>query len=145
MPRPHVLVQDILSKLVYKPGWSFTLTSGYPWDPQPNPDGFRLGLLSIQVQTTDSFTGEPVILEHNFTMPDMDLPREAWERMILDHIIDVEIHEAMEFFTVDGEKPFFPDHRNPYVIPDGLFLGQPAPLPRQTQERTQSGSGGEAT
>lgn len=45
-----------------------------------------------------------------------DLIRWAFDQLLL-----VERHEAGEFFTVDGARPFFPHHQlegSPYVLVD---------------------------
>jgi hypothetical protein len=40
-------------------------------------------------------------------------------RWLFEAFVSVEQHEAMEFFTVAGEKPFAPNHApgwNPYIV-----------------------------
>jgi hypothetical protein len=52
-------------------------------------------------------------------VPPTSWERTAWIRWVFDQILLVERHEAMEFYSVAGEKPFFPAHgpgRNPYTV-----------------------------
>ena len=52
-------------------------------------------------------------------VPPASWDRQTWQRWILDCILQVETHEALEFFAVDDIKPYFPAHgpgKNPYEI-----------------------------
>jgi hypothetical protein len=55
--------------------------------------------------------------QHLFEVPaEGDLVRWAFERLV-----DCERHEVGEFFTVNGQRPFFPHHQDegsPYVLVD---------------------------
>lgn len=125
-------LQETVAAVAYKPGWRFWLTTGLTMsagaarvagapEEAPSTAGAPAILLPpvwlhIQIQTLDSTdTGEPrryFITEHLFAVPDpvyIGYPM-AWDRWLLERVFDVEHHEAMEFFTVAGKRPFYPAH-----------------------------------
>ena len=126
-------LQQVTAGLRYKRGWEFwlacghtqgalvppsqslaqaggVLTSGSAW-----PVLLAPVFLHIAVTSPDSgdLSGDPrsALFIHSFAVP---VPGKygpaAWDRWVLDRILDVERHEAMEFFRVNGERPFFPRH-----------------------------------
>lgn len=103
------LLERIVGEVSYKPGWKFELRDMYR-------HGEHLGggeglTLSIRLEQEDSTKpGETVGLHHLFAVPPAAYCRETWERWILDCIIQVETHEATEFFKVNGYAPYFPEH-----------------------------------
>jgi hypothetical protein len=117
----------MVAKLAYKDGWEFELS-----DPLYTPDASRFEpmrvrrYLRVRARCTDSVTGKPTEIIHQIAVPWMveeAPPDEAKERFLrrwlLDAIIGIERHEACEFFTLDGAKPFFPPHEpgsDPYVV-----------------------------
>jgi hypothetical protein len=127
-------LRALLSNVTYKKGWEFEVA-----------DFSECGRLFIRVFTDDS-TGQhssvdnfqqpededyynfdalrlrparrTFWVQHVFTIPHESVRIEL-DRFLLDCIIDVERHEAMEFFKIDGKAPFFPDHTpegNAYAI-----------------------------
>lgn len=89
-----------LHEVEYKPGWRIG-TLLHPGGP----------MLTITVETTDSETGHPALINHNFPCPPLRAIRgQDVRRWILERVIDVERHEAMEIFLVDGAAPYFPEH-----------------------------------
>lgn len=111
----------LVRHLQYKPGWTLELTEyaneGGPWH----------RWLRVYVQTPDSLTGAPTTIIHQIAVPDLrelppgppGTPERFWRRWLLNRLIGIETHEACEFFTVDGVKPFFPPHEpgvDPYVV-----------------------------
>lgn len=114
------LLQEVVESVTYKPGWTLALKEMYR-------HGEHLGggtgtTLSVRLECEDSTKpGEKVGLHHLFAVPPAAYNRQTWERWVLDCIIQVETHEALEFFRVDGWAPYFPPHgfangHNPYVI-----------------------------
>lgn len=81
--------------------------------------------LVIDALVDDSETGKPIVVQHRFPVPD---PRmlpvgkrmpASWKRYVLDCVLAVSTHEICEVFDIDGERPFYPDHRpqgDPYAI-----------------------------
>ena len=143
-------LQQAVTGLAYKPGWSFRIESGWTsstgavnWlDEQPAPSTATaavtmtalLGVpqrLMIAAYVPDSRTGRPILAEHRFHIPAAHPLNPgppgcpSWERWLLDRILDVERHEAMEYFTVTGHRLFYPEHG-----PDGRLydiIERPAP------------------
>jgi hypothetical protein len=99
-----------LAEVRYKPGWEFEVFAvpGQPWhDPPP--------YLRCTIATIDSATGEPATIVH--TMPMRLRPgdgRDAFHREVLWAVVDVETHEAMEFFALPEGRLIDP-HPEPTV------------------------------
>lgn len=93
--------------LAYKPGWTFK--RGGP--------GSRY--LCVFATTPDSLAPHRTrTTQHMFEIPD-DITAEEWPRWVFDHLLLAELHEAGEFFEVDGFRPFFPHHQDegsPYEL-----------------------------
>lgn len=106
----HALVGDV----TYRPGWRFKI------DREDRGQG-SVGLtLTITVTTVNSYNHDEVKrIAHLFPVPPAAYDVRSWQRWLFDRIRDVETHEAMEFFTVDGIKPYAPSHgpgNDPYLI-----------------------------
>jgi hypothetical protein len=115
-------LQQAVTHLRYKTGWSFWLTAGATSGggacTQAVPAANRTYgtviltgplFLVICAAVTDTGTGKPIRLEHWFSVP----PEGAcgsWLRWLLDRILDVERHETCEAFDVAGWRPFYPEH-----------------------------------
>jgi hypothetical protein len=95
-----------VSRLSYKPGWKFKM-------------GGPLGrFLCINVAVPDSRdTRDTWRPQFMFEMPEFDTDREG-VRWVFDRLLECERHEAGEFFTFDGYKPFYPNHQegDPYAL-----------------------------
>lgn len=118
-PYPWGLAQ-LLNDTKYKQGWRFSLDELVR---DTLRDGTALAggpTLCIWIDPPDAYNPDkrrPVV--HYFIVPAATYTPEAWRRWLFDRIMDVELHEAMEFFTVAGEHPYAPTHgpgQNPYVI-----------------------------
>jgi hypothetical protein len=118
------LLERLVSEVAYKPGWSFEL-----WDGERRGEHYvgSVGLtLSIRAQVYDSKAGDTVIsptqvgVHHVMPVPVATWARRTWERWVLDQILLVERHEAMEFYRVGARTPYFPAHGpnggDPYEI-----------------------------
>ena len=98
---------DLVSQLSYKPGWTFRVGG---------PDS---RLMCVFATTPDSRDpSRERTTQHMFDPPDGcdDLVRWAFDCLLL-----VEQHEAGEFFTVGGRRPFYPHHQgagSPYELVD---------------------------
>jgi len=97
---------ELVASLAYKPGWSFRL--GGPWNTY----------LCVFSTTPDSWhPSKPRRTQHQFALPDLE-GRELI-RWVFDRLLEVEQHEAAEFFTVGRLRPFYPNHQDegsPYVL-----------------------------
>lgn len=90
----------LLAAISYKPGWTFKIAG----------PGNRYWC--VFARTPDSLRPETErTTQHQFEIPEAlnarDLLRWAFEHLLL-----AELHEAGEFFTVDGHRPFFPHHQD---------------------------------
>lgn len=97
-----------VSRLSYKPGWSFKL------------GGAGGSMLCVFAVTPDS--NDPArtrCTQHQFLIPD-DLPDHRGRmRWVFQCLLLCEQHEAGEFFRVDGSRPFMPHHQglgDPYEL-----------------------------
>ena len=108
---------EVVSTITYKPGWSLWLTDMER--PTEHLAGSHGLTLCIAAHVENSYRPEPTRVEHWFAVPPAAYDRETWERWVLDQILLVEQHEALEFFRVDDELVYAPAHgpmRNPYEI-----------------------------
>ena len=96
----------VVDQVVYRPGWSFRL------DPDCGRHAGARGLtLIVTVETTNAYAQpEPYTVTHYMWVPPASHDRHGWERWLFDQIGLVELHERMEFLTVDGVRPFAPGH-----------------------------------
>lgn len=107
------ILADLVPRLTYKPNWTFALQE------VSRGQGCEGLTLMIGAKVPDSFgNGETEVLHLMPVMP-AAYDEESWTRWILEQILLVEQHEALEFFRIDGEQAYFPEHgpgRNPYSI-----------------------------
>lgn len=107
-------LERIVGLLSYKAGWVFSLEH---LDRGQGSIGLTFCIL---IDTPDSYNPE----RHRRVMHYMPVPPAAyddrsWRRWVFDQIMLVELHEAMEFFQVDGERPYAPSHgpgNDPYMV-----------------------------
>jgi hypothetical protein len=133
-PFPEKLA-DLVGRVRYRPGWRFSLID-MERDPASSHGAAAGGLtLIILADVHDSYHPElhrPV--NHYFVVPAATYDRESWRRWLLERVLEVERHEACEWFQIvdmpsyqgqDGEqhelvsRPFAPNHgpgRDPYTI-----------------------------
>lgn len=107
-PEPDHL-RAVVESVTYRPGW-----------------GFRLGTFNhhlalwIITNDVDSYDHtKPMKVTHAFPVPPTLYGRDEWVEWVLDRILDVDRHEAGEFFMVDGVRVFAPRHgpgQNPYRL-----------------------------
>jgi hypothetical protein len=112
---------DLVQKTTYRPGWRVLLADDLVRDPADTHGAEGRGLtLIITTNTINSYPPhERLAVNHFFIVPAATYNREAWQRWLFDQFAAVELHEAMEFFTVDGVKPFAPNHGpgcSPYTV-----------------------------
>jgi hypothetical protein len=112
-PYPTAL-DALIRKLEYRAGWNFTLTD------LDRDQGSKGLTLIITVATVNSYPPhEPLHVAHYMPVPPAAYDERSWRRWLLEQILFVERHEACEFFTIDGNKPYAPSHgfgQDPYLI-----------------------------
>lgn len=112
-PYPLALAR-LVDDLKYRQGWSFRLG----WlDRGQGSAGLTLTIL---IHCEDSYHPDKwKYVNHFFPVPPAAYDERSWRRWLFDRVLDVETHEAMEFFTIDGRKPYAPSHgpgNDPYMI-----------------------------
>lgn len=86
--------------VAYKPGWSFK---------KAGPGG---RFLCVFARTVDSLQQDRMrTTQHQFEIPD-GLDDAGFAEWVLARLLEVEGHEAREFLTVDGHRPFWPNHQD---------------------------------
>lgn len=109
---------QVVSEVTYKDGWAVGLA--YIDRPTEHYAGSQGLTLIIAASVPNSVRpGETTQVEHWMAVPPTSWGRASWVRWVLDQLILVETHEAMEFYSVAGRKPYFPSHgpgHDPYAI-----------------------------
>lgn len=118
-PFPHELA-ELVEACIYRAGWLVYLADEVR-DPASTHGAETRGLtLSIVTNTVNSYPPhQPMRVRHLFAVPAATYNRDSWLRWLFERFCDVEKHEAMEFFTIDGDKPYAPNHGpgwDPYLV-----------------------------
>lgn len=118
-------LKALVENCTYRKGWTVKLHDDYPRDFRPDDhdriDPIGKGMtLVITTATVNSYRqDEYVKVAHLFIVPAATYSYESWRRWLFEQFAKVELHECMEFFTIDGEKPFAPHHgpgQDPYTV-----------------------------
>lgn len=114
-PEPGIL-RSLVEHLSYKEGWRFNLEDV---DRGQGSEGLTFCVVST---TQDSYHPEKIRpVMHYFPVPPAAFNEQSWRRWLLDRLLEIERHEACEFFQIDGERPYAPHHgpgNDPYIIFD---------------------------
>lgn len=112
-PDPQPL-RDLLASLSYKDGWRFELAD------TDRGQGSKGLTLQIIATVPDSYNPDRKLrVWHYMPVPPAAYDLRSWQRWLLDQVLLVEQHEAMEFFQIGDRRPYAPNHgpgRNPYTI-----------------------------
>lgn len=114
-PDPTVL-HELVNALSYRPGWAFTLADT---DRGQGSVGLTFIVQSLGYDSYHTDRGETYRVRHYFPVPPAAFNEQSWRRWLLDRIVEIETHEACEFFAIDGERPYAPHHgpgNDPYII-----------------------------
>jgi hypothetical protein len=111
---------DLVTRCVYREGWDLILRNEVR-DPADTHGVESRGLtLTIITNTINSYPPhQPMRVRHMFAVPPATYNRESWRWWLFERFLSVERHECMEFFTIDGKKPYAPNHGpgwDPYLI-----------------------------
>jgi hypothetical protein len=105
-----VLVQG----LTYKKNWHVSLRNV---DRGQGSIGLTLVVL---ITAPDTYHPETIVrVNHFFPVPPAAYDARSWRRWLFEQILLVEKHEAMEFFQIDGVRPYAPHHgpgNDPYIV-----------------------------
>jgi len=111
------ILAGLVPRLSYKEGWSFELTNRKRVSEHlAGSEGLTL---VIRAEVSNSAEDGTTKVAHLFAPPPAAWNWRTWRRWVFDCILQVELHEAMEFFADNEHKPFFPAHGiggNPYEV-----------------------------
>lgn len=110
-------LRRIVEAVAYRPGWSMRLTKP-DFVRDPGCVGTTFVVLTHGHNAYHQEDDDYGVL-HYFPVPAATYDDASWTRWVLDRLLEVETHEACEFLTVDGHRPFAPVHapgHNPYTV-----------------------------
>lgn len=123
-PFPDALAY-LVDRLKYRPGWTFWL--GH-MDRGQGSVGLTLDIITCGYDSYHPERGENYRVHHYMIVPAAAYNPASWQRWLFNQILDVERHEAMEFFAIrdspgseHAARPYAPNHghgEDPYVIHD---------------------------
>jgi hypothetical protein len=109
-----VLLESLVSRLRYRPGWRFTLDD---LDRGQGSEGLTFTAIGVFPDTYNPQT--TIRVQHLFPVPPAAYDERSWRRWLFERLCEIERHEAAEFFVIDGERPYAPHHgpgNDPYVL-----------------------------
>lgn len=86
-------VEELLPRVSYRPGWQFTVAD--------NRLRIRAAVIDAYDHSRETTLGRDIALPPACANLD-------WQRWLFDMLLQIERHEAAEFFTVEGVKVFDP-------------------------------------
>jgi len=114
-PYPEDLAA-LVEQLAYRPGWTFLLDH---IDRGQGSEGLTLIITTLGYNNYHPDVGETYRVHHYMPVPPAAFDLRSWRRWLFDQILLVERHEACEFFTLAGDRPYAPSHgpgNDPYLI-----------------------------
>lgn len=114
-PDPGVLY-EIIRDVRYRPGWVFRLAD---IDRGQGCAGLTLDIVTSGFNSYHPEQGPNYSVHHYFPVPPAGYNYQSWCRWVFECLLLVERHEAMEFFVVDGRRPYAPHHgpgNDPYIV-----------------------------
>lgn len=114
-PDPTVLF-ELVEAVSYRPGWTVAILDK---DRGQGSVGLTLDIVTSGFNSYHPERGQNYRVHHYMPVPPAAYDRRSWQRWLFEQFLLVEQHEAMEFFTVDGEKPYAPHHgpgNDPYIV-----------------------------
>ena len=114
-PDPEILF-ELVDNLSYRPGWTFSLEDV---DRGQGSEGLTLDIVTLGYNSYHPDRGQTYRVHHYMPVAPAAFDRRSWQRWLFEQLLLVERHEAMEFFAIDGERPFAPHHgpgNDPYIV-----------------------------
>ena len=113
-PWPDEL-EELVGKTKLRPGWRIVLYDDY--DRGQGSKGLTLVITTDAVDTYNP--DQKMRVNHLFPVPPASYDRRSWQWWLFNQFRLVDDHEGMEFFQIDGERPYAPMHgpgNDPYLI-----------------------------
>lgn len=118
-------LEKLVESVAYREGWRFTLAD---MDRGQGCSGLTLVVTTLTVNSYHPEDGTTYRVNHYFPVPAAAYDIRSWRRWLFDRVVEVETHEAMEFFRFGDERPYAPSHgpgNDPYIIREiGTVLDQ---------------------
>jgi hypothetical protein len=121
-PYPEPLA-ELVRQLDYRAdrGWEVALEDDLQRDKPGRHVGEARGLTLVVTRVgPDTYDRSRMMsVWHYFPVPAATYNLQSWRRWLFDRLGDVDDHERMEDFVVDGHRPFAPNHGpgwNPYLV-----------------------------
>src|SRR4051794_27853412 len=114
---PEIL-SELVQRLAYRPGWRFALDR---IDRGQGSEGLTFIVTSLGYDSYHPDRGETYRVHHYFPVPPAAFDERSWRRWLLERLLEVERHEACEFFQIGDERPYAPHHgpgNDPYIVFD---------------------------
>jgi hypothetical protein len=125
-PYPTELA-ELVEGFHYRPGWQCRLLDDFVREREDPADdsspplvwGLTLDIITRGYNSYHPEQGQNYGVHHYMIVPAATYNRESWQRWLLNQHFLVEQHETCEFFVVNGEHPFAPNHgpgNDPYRV-----------------------------
>lgn len=114
-PYPSLLA-ELVDQTVYRPGWRVALSD---LDRGQGSAGLTLVIITRGYDSYHPEKGQDYDVHYYFPVPPAAYDRRSWQRWLFEQYLLVERHECMEFFQIDGERPYSPSHgpgNDPYIV-----------------------------
>lgn len=113
----------LVKRLAYRPGWRFRLEV---LDRGQGSRGLTLVITTLGYESYHPERGENYRVNHYMPVPPAAYDSRSWQHWLLEQLLLVERHEAMEFFAICDSpgsdhrvRPYAPSHgpgSDPYLI-----------------------------
>lgn len=111
----YQILWDMVATLKYRDGWIARIFGG-----QPPFTGKEQLNLNFECSTTDNRDRKtPYTSAHLFVVPKSAWSGDRWMDWLFAQCQKIDLHEAMELFEVNGQRPYWPHDnpdRNSYVL-----------------------------
>ncbi len=111
-----LLLQKLVNECRYRPGWMMRLAT---IDRGQGSEGLTLIITTMGYDTYKPNDGQHYRVNHFMPVPPAAYDERSWRRWLFEQFLLVERHECMEFFMIDGKRPYAPHHgpgNDPYNI-----------------------------
>lgn len=105
-PYPTILA-DLVKSCKYRPGWVVRLCN---LDRGQGSAGLTLIICTTGYDSYNPELGQNYRVNHYMPVPPAAYDERSWRRWLFEQFLLVERHECMEFFVVNGKRPYAPHH-----------------------------------